>query len=158
MYGQATQGGCSLGLCTSPAWPAPASPTRCSPDWPPFYILASGPSWWLFLSRGQWGACPLPVSLVTSERTCCQSLYNWRSPLPRERSLPCCPARRWPHTVGCHSRTLLQTSKLPHRLNHWCLGRWPRALSSVLKLGEYRPCRPAGCRSTARLNIQPNFK
>lgn len=41
LYGQGTQGGCSLAVCTSPAWPVSASPVPCSHDWP-FYILAPG--------------------------------------------------------------------------------------------------------------------
>lgn len=31
------------------------------------------------------------------------------------------PDAFWPHTVGSHSRTLCQTCKLPHLLNHRCL-------------------------------------
>ena len=33
----------------------------------PSYLLAPGPNWWLFLAKGQWGVCPLLVSLVTNE-------------------------------------------------------------------------------------------
>ena len=34
------------------------------------------------------------------------------------------------YIVGCCSRTLLQTCKISHPLNHWCLCRWLRALWS----------------------------
>ena len=50
--------------------------------------------------------------------------------------------------VGCHSRTLLQTCKLPHPLNHWCLCYWLQVLSSVLRLSKHRPCRPVECSPT----------
>ena len=80
-------------------------------------LLALGPSWWLFLSKGLWGACPSAVSLVTNEPTWPQ-FQPWES-----RLLPysaCCLL----HTVGCCSRTLLQTWTLPGSLNHWCLCYW----------------------------------
>ena len=69
-------------------------------------------------------------------------------PFPPEWRLPPCPARRPPLTVGCRSKTLLHTSKLPHPLNHWCLCHRLWAVYSVLKLGNYRACRPAWCSQT----------
>ena len=45
---------------------------------------------------------------------------------------------------GCHSRTLLQSCKLTHQLNHWYLCCWPWALSSILKLGKHSPYRHVG--------------
>ena len=63
------------------------------------------------------------------------------SPSPWEQRPPCPPCCA-PHMVGCHSRTLLQTCKLPHLLNHWCPCYWLQVLSSVLRLSKHGPCRP----------------
>ena len=38
---QATQGGCSLVLCTSSAQAVPASPTHYSYDWPSYMLAPS---------------------------------------------------------------------------------------------------------------------
>lgn len=54
---QSIQDGRSLALCTSPVWPVATSPVPYVHDWLS-YILAPGPSWWVFLSKGLWGACP----------------------------------------------------------------------------------------------------
>ena len=43
---------------------------------------------------------------------------------------------------------LLQTCKIPHLLSHWCRCHCPRALISVLRLGNHKACRPAGCGPT----------
>ena len=66
------------------------------------------------------------------------------SPCGAKTATLCCP----PHTVRCRSRTLLQTGKFSHPLNHWCIWYWLQALSSVLKLGKGKPCRPVGCSPT----------
>ena len=100
LYGQVTQGGCSLALCTSPAWPVPASPTPYSHDWRP-YIFAPGPSWWLFLSKGQWRVCPsasFPSNRWASLTSIPQLAIS--SPPTRQQRLPPCPAHWPPHTVG----------------------------------------------------------
>ena len=52
------------------------------------------------------------------------------------------------YMVGCHPRTLLQTCKLPHPLDHWCLCRWLWALFSVRKLSKCRFCGSVGCNPT----------
>lgn len=141
-----TQDGCSLPLCTSPTWPVPSSPVSCVCDWPSC-VLAPGPSWWVFLSKEQWGACPSLVPLVTNEPTWYHSHSYWPSLLPvgSERSLLSCPTRRLSFMVGRCSRTLFQTVSSPHPLSHWCLCCWCWALSLILKLGKYRPPRPARC-------------
>ena len=63
------------------------------------------------------------------------------------RHRPPRPARLPPHMVRCRSRTVLQTFKLRHPLNHWWLFSLTPG-SSVLKLGKCRPRRPAGCSPT----------
>ena len=81
------------------------------------------------------------------------SPYNWPPPNPQpqeERQQPCC-ACHLPYMVGRCSRTLLQTCKLPHALNYWCLCQGLQTLSLVLKLGKYRPCKSAGCSPTELL-------
>ena len=81
------------------------------------------------------------------------SPYNWPppNPQPQEERQQLCRACHLPHMVGCCSRTLLQTCKLPHALNYWCLCQGLQTLSLVLKLGKYRPCRSAGCSPTELL-------
>lgn len=66
------------------------------------------------------------------------------------------PTQCLPHTVGWRLyRTLLQTGKLPYPLSHWCLCHWLWVLSSVLRLGKSRACRPAGSsRDTEKLPWQ----
>ena len=59
------------------------------------------------------------LSLVTDEPT-------WHQFLPVASP---CPQPSAAYTVGCHFRTLLQTCKLLHPLNHWCLCHWLWALS-----------------------------
>ena len=47
------------------------------------YLLAPGLSWWLFLSKRQWGVAPLLVSSVTNEPTWHQFPYlQWFLSLP----------------------------------------------------------------------------
>ena len=86
----------------------------------PSSILAPGPSWWLFSSKGWWGVCPLLVSLVTDEPTCSQFPFLLEASLPATMFCPTCSPL---HSLGCHARALLQTCKLLHPLNHWCLCR-----------------------------------
>ena len=86
----------------------------------PSSILAPGPSWWLFSSKGWWGVCPLLVSLVTDEPTCSQFPFLLEASLPATMFCPTCSPLR---SLGCHARALLQTCKLLHPLNHWCLCR-----------------------------------
>ena len=50
VYGQATQDVCILALCTSLAWSVCFIHTHMTD--------LSVYSWWLFLSKGWWGACP----------------------------------------------------------------------------------------------------
>ena len=95
MYGQATQDGCSLALCISPAQPMPASPIPYSHDWPS-YILAPGSSYWLFLSKGQRGACPSASVLDNQWVNLNQLPCNWSSPAP----FPCCQVL----PATCHTR------------------------------------------------------
>ena len=92
-------------------------------------LLALGPSWWLFLSKGLWGTCASAVSLVTNEPTWPQ-FQPWESRLPPYSA--CCLL----HTVGCCSKTLLQTCTLPGLLNHWCLCCWLGLFLQSLKLGK----------------------
>ena len=67
--------------------------------------------------RGSEGLAPLLVSLVTNEPTQHQFLYNWQSPSAHPPQLPTPPpGAKTATTVGCLSRTLLQTCKLPHSL------------------------------------------
>ena len=76
LYGQATQDDCSAVLSTSPGRGVPASPIPWAQDWPSS-VVAPGPSWWLFLSRGGNGLhVPLLVSLVTNEPLC-ECLSAW---------------------------------------------------------------------------------
>lgn len=94
------------------------------------------------LIKGVERVVPLLVSLVTTPSPLHLYMYieQWR--------LPPCLTHQLPHTVRGHSRTLLQTRKLPYPLDHWCLLLLPLPLSLVLKLGEYRSCRPVGCSPT----------
>ena len=92
-------------------------------------LLALGPSWWLFLSKGLWGTCVSAVSLVTNEPTWPQ-FQPWESRLPPYSA--CCLL----HMVGCCSKTLLQTCTLPGLLNHWCLCCWLGLFLQSLKLGK----------------------
>lgn len=64
VYGQDTQDGGAIGLCTSPGQPVPASPTHYSYNWPSTY-LSQAPAQtrsehlhWDSLSKGCWEACP----------------------------------------------------------------------------------------------------
>ena len=61
VYGRATQNGCSLALCKSPARPVPASPTPHSHGWPS-YVLAPAPAGDCSYQRGSEGRAPLLVS------------------------------------------------------------------------------------------------
>ena len=123
----------------------PASPTCCLHDWPP-YVLAPGPSWWLFLWRRQWGACP-SASFPSS---CWVSLI-WTL-LITGSLLPLQPGRRdccHPlHMVGAALAPCFRHASSPYSLNHWCLCYWHQALSLVLEPGKHRTCRP--------LWVQPN--
>ena len=77
-------------------------------------------------------------------------------PLPgaKAASLSCSPSHG-----RCCSRTLLHICKMdpPYPLYHWCLCRWLHALSSVLKLGKYRPYRPVRCSPTERKRKMENL-
>ena len=53
------------------------------------------------------------------------------------------PACHLSHIVGYCPRSLLQTCRFFHPLNH-CLCCWLQTFSSVLKLGKQRPYRPMG--------------
>lgn len=84
----------------------------------------------------------LIVSLVTKEPTTdVSSPCNWQFPLTRAETAT------MTHTVGCHSRTLLQTHTLPLSIKHVPVA--DSALSLVLKLVKHNPCRPVGCSPTA---------
>lgn len=81
-------------------------------------------------------------------------------PFPPEvahAALSCTPAAisvRWSGRSGwCGAApgTLLQTLRSSYPLSHWCLCHGLQALSSVLKLGEYRAC-SAGLHSTQPQN------
>lgn len=95
-------------LRTSPAW------TSACFTYPLLIglncLLAPGPSWWLFLSKRQWGVAPLLVSLVTNEPTWHQPPIRWFLALPWSEEVL---SRRM---VRCCSRTLLQKSECPHPL------------------------------------------
>ena len=79
----------------------------------PSYLLAPGPNWWLFLAKGQWGVCPLLVSLVTNEPN---SPVTGNLPFPSGvKVVPrSSTADFLQHTVGHRFRTLFQTCELPH--------------------------------------------
>ena len=68
LYGQATQDGCSLALCASPAQPEPASPTPTHVADLPAYLFQA-PACDCPYQRGSEGRAPLLVSLVTNELT-----------------------------------------------------------------------------------------
>ena len=84
MYDQGTQDGCSLGLCTFPAQPVPASHIPHSRN-RPFYTQALASDFFNSFrlnistrrSKGLWGAYPPLVSLVNNEPTVISSPYNW---------------------------------------------------------------------------------
>ena len=145
MYGQATQDDCSPVLSTSPGRGVPASPKPWAQDWPSC-VVAPGPSWWLFLWRRQWGACP-SASFPSS---CWVSLI-WTL-LITGSLLPLQPGRRdccHPlHMVGAALAPCFRHASSPYSLNHWCLCYWHQALSLVLEPGKHRTCRP--------LWVQPN--
>ena len=87
LYDQATQDGCSLALCMSPAWPVPASLTPYSHEHPCalsqlVLILRNGSTcnfkgkhlslWWsLTITGAVRDMTLLLVSLVTNEQTWC---------------------------------------------------------------------------------------
>lgn len=68
LYGQTTQDGCFLALCTSPAWPVPASPIPYTmTDLPT--NLPQTPASDCAYQKGSEGCAPLLVSPVTNEPT-----------------------------------------------------------------------------------------
>lgn len=78
-----------------------------------------------------------------------------RLPFPQKRGALLCPVHHVPHTRRSCSGTLLQTSKPPCPLNHWCLCHRLQVLSSVLKLGKCRPCRSMGVQPNRVLHTLP---
>ena len=117
MYDQGTQDGWSLGLCTFPAQPVPASHIPYSRDGP-FYTQAQASDCFINSfrlnistrrSKGQWGACPLLVSLVNNEPTVISSPITGNLPLP----------------IGVKAGVLatpgpcFSHASFPHPLNHW---------------------------------------
>ena len=115
------------------------------------YIFALGPSWWLFLSKGAvkgvllcWFSWAVSQPNVNSPKTSHLPFPSQPLPSGMEQRLTPSPAWCLPHLVGCCSRPFLQTGKLRHPLNLWCLHHWLWAISSDLKLSKYRPCRPVG--------------
>lgn len=128
-----------------PQW-APASLTLCSADWSS-HILAQGPGQWLFLSKGRWEECP-SAGFPGNHPFTSSSVYVYR-----QWRLPPCLTHQLPHTVRGHSRTLLQTCKLPPSIRPLMSLLLPLPLSLVLKLGEYRSCRPVGCSPTVGKKI-----
>ena len=150
MYDQGTQDGCSLGLCTFPAQPVPASHIPYSRDGP-FYTQAQASDCFINSfrlnistrrSKGQWGACPLLVSLVNNEPTVISSPITGNLPLPKR-------SEGW---GAGQSRTLLQSCKFSPSIKPLSLWGWFQALSLVLKLGKYRACRPVGGSPTPDYN------
>ena len=76
------------------------------------FCLPQAPDGDCSYQRDSEGRAPLLVSLVTNEPACPQFLTNWLSPLPpgmRTAARSCCLL----HTVGYHSRTLLQKLSSP---------------------------------------------
>ena len=124
-------------------------------DWPS-YVPAPGPSYWLFLTKGRWGACPSTVSLVTNKPTWHQFPDNWWTatlPIPTEVKTDSMP-------IICCTKSLQDLAsdfKFPHPLNHWCLCYWLWALSSVLKLEKHRVYMPVEC-SPAELLLEMKIK
>ena len=114
VYGQATQGGCSLGLCKSTAWPVPASPTLHSLERPSCLLSASDCSyqrvvrgrplcwflWWLMnppdVNSPITGNLPFPRELTAAMYCLSSSVHG-----------------------GVSLQDLAQACKLPHALNHW---------------------------------------
>ena len=70
-YVRATQDGCSLALCSSPARPGPASPTPCAYDWP---------------------SCPVSPTPYAHNWPSCPA-----SPTPYAYDWPSCPASPTPY-------------------------------------------------------------
>lgn len=122
------------GLHTCP-WPQPVTGLIFRSEWFHHESLSK--------RKGE-GCAPLLVSMVTSELTWHQfplQLVTFLSP-PFTGLLPCpacCPLRR----VRYHSRTCFMQVRSPS-INHWWICHWLWVLSSVLRLGKYRVCRPAG--------------
>lgn len=82
------------------------------------------------------------LALVTDETT-------WHQFLPVASP---CPQPSAAYTVGCHFRvTLLQTCKLLHPLNHWCLCHWLGFFVWSWGWASTGLYRPAGCRPTPAL-------
>ena len=98
------------------------------------------------LSKGLWRACSSPGFPGNQ-------WANWHPGIlhlpPEQRLLPWSACHLLP-TVDCHPRTLLQTCEILYPLSHWGPCQWCWALSSSLRLGRYRACRPVGC-SPAKL-------
>ena len=115
--GQATHDDCSLVLCTSPAWPVPASPTPYSHDWPSDMHTSALASDCPYQRSHEERTLLLLFSLVTDEPTWCQFPYNWYVPFsPTKWRLPSGPASCSLHTAtpGLYFRRV--SSPI-----HWCL-------------------------------------
>ena len=153
LYGQATQDGCSLALCTFPAPPISALPTLSAHNWPLVHTCPR-PQLVIVPIKGVGrGLAHLLVSLVTNKPTWHQFLlYMAISPFPARSKdlhhvLPVSHHTWWGVAPGpCFRHVTFQ-----HPLNHWCLCHWHWSLSSVLNLGKYRPCRPMCCSPTENL-------
>lgn len=146
-YGQDTQDGCSLAFCTFPDRELPASSTFSSHDWPLYTFVHVPANNGSYQSGGEW----FPSATFLGNQW-----VNQISILPITVNLPLPP---WTKTasmscscllqlVECCSRTLPQMCKVFHPLKYWCLCCWLWVLSSVLKLGKCRLCRPARCSPT----------
>ena len=128
----------------------PASPTLSSQDWPS-YIRAPAPASDRSYQEAVRGPCP-SASFPGSWGAHLMSFPSWEPPPshPRPGSEAChhiLPAvcRTW---WGVAPGSCFRHVSSPYTLNHWCLCCWLQALSSVSKLGKYRPCRPAWCSPT----------
>lgn len=131
-------------LLTMPASPTPYSLADLSTYLPQTPARAASHQ------KGSKRHAPLPVFMVTDELIDVNSPYNC-SPPPASGSEDCRTSCLLP---AAHSGESLQDLasdgcvRNPYPLNHRCLCHWLRDLSLVLKLGEYRPCRPEGCSPT----------
>ena len=91
-----------------------------------------------------WFSWIMSLPIVSSPLTSHLPFLSQPRPSGMEQRLTPSPACCLLHLVGHCSRPLLQTCKLPHPLNLWCLYQWFWAISLDLKLSKYRPCRPVG--------------
>ena len=139
-----TKDSCSFALCTSSSWPLSASPRPTHETDLPTYLplvpasdcsnlsIRISPLWELIKGMVK-GVAPLLVSLATDEPTL-RSIVPITSPSSWKGKFLLYAACYLPHTLRCRSRTLLQTHKILHPSNHWCLCCCLWALSLVLRL------------------------